>query len=293
MKSVGILSPVIAIAVIITISRDNAQQDPIGPVVPMASSVFHLDSYAINQDSLHQWLLPEYLQEISGLVTVADDRLLTHDDEIGVIYEIDPLAGGIVKAFTLGEEGVLDDFEGIAAADGFLYLVTSTGTLYRFREGVDGESVYFDLFPTPLEQICEVEGLTFDPAQRRLLLACKEMLDEHRFEQVSVYGWSIDDETFSGLIFEIPEEELRQEIDNEHFNPSGMVYRSQTGTLFVIAAKQRLILELTMNGELIAIMHLAKKKHHQVEGITFLSNGLLVLADEGEKHRARLSLYSP
>ena len=261
--------------------------------MPVDSAGFHLDSYAVNQDSLYQWLLPESLREISGLAATSDDRLFTHDDEMGEVYEIDPVAGGIVKIFTLGEQGVWDDFEGIAAADDFLFMVTSTGTLYRFQEGADGQWVQFDRFQTPLDEICEVEGLTFDATHRRLLLACKQMFDDNQPEQVSVFAWSVDEEKLAGALFEIPMEELRQSIGKKHFNPSGIVYRSITGTVFLIAARQRLILEFTLNGELIAIMQLAKKEHHQVEGISFLSNGLLILADEGEKRRARLSLYSP
>lgn len=293
LKSAGILSIAASIAGVIYSWPDSTVQDATGPIVPLESGAFHLDSYAINQESLYQWSLPDSLREISGLATTADDRLFTHDDEMGEIYEIDAVAGGIIKIFTLGEQGVWDDFEGIAAADGFLYLVTSDGTLYRFREGADGERVPFDLFPTPLDEICEVEGLTFDSRHQQLLLACKQMLDESQRDRVSVYGWSIAEERFTGALFEIPEEELRQPTGKKHFNPSGIVYRPITGTLFMIAAKQRLILELTMNGELIAIMHLAKKTHRQVEGISFLSNGLLILADEGEKRQARLSLYSP
>jgi uncharacterized protein YjiK len=262
-----------------------------GPPVP-DEGVFHLDSYAINQDSLYQWFLPERLREISGLATTADDRLFTHDDELGVIYEIDPVAGGIVKIFTLGEV-VRDDFEGIAAAGAFLYLVTSNGTLYRFREGADGESVNFELFQTPLSEICEVEGLTYVPSQQQLLLACKQFLDKDRPRRVSVYAWSVDHERFDGPLFEIPEENLMEVTGTKRFNPSGIVYRSESGTLFLVAARQRIVLESTLNGELIASMRLAKKKHHQVEGITFLSNGLLILADEAKNRRARLSLYAP
>jgi len=290
LKLAGILAVPVIIAVIVNTPPVSTNQDPVG-VVPIENSEFHLDSYAINQDSLYQWVLPKKLREISGLATAEDDRLFTHNDEKGVIYKIDPVSGAIVKIFTLGKQGVRDDFEGIAAVEGFLYLVNSKGTLYRFREGADGENVPFDLFPTPLDIICEVEGLTFEPVHRRLLLACKEMLDES--DRVSVYGWSIDEEKFDGVLFEIPEEALRETTGKKHFNPSGIVYRSVTGTLYMIAAKQRLVLEFTMNGELIAIMHLAKENHRQVEGISFLSNGLLILADEGEKHRARLSLYSP
>ena len=291
-KSAGIIV-VLAVTVIALMLTDDVEREPTGPTVPLDGAGYHLDSYAINQDSLYQWILPDDLREISGLAATADDRLFTHDDELAEIYEIDAVARGIVKIFMLGEQAVWDDFEGIAAADGFLYMVTSKGTLYRFREGMDGQSVPFDLFATPLDEICEVEGLTFDSDRRQLLLACKQMLDRDQPELVSVFAWSIDEERFDGPLFEIPVEGLRQEIDKKHFNPSGIVFRSTTGTLVMIAARQRLILEFTMNGELIAVMHLAKKKHRQVEGISFLSNGLLILADEGEKNRAILSLYSP
>ena len=79
------------------------------------------------------------------------DRLLAHDDERGRVVEIDFPAGSIVKDFELGgpRGRVADDFEGIAAAEGRLYLVTSSGRLYEFAEGADGETVPYNRHTRP------------------------------------------------------------------------------------------------------------------------------------------------
>ena len=62
---------------------------------------------------------------------LAGNRLLAHDDEWGVVVEIGYRDGSVVKAFSLraGRDPVADDFEGIAAAEGHIYLVTSFGTV--------------------------------------------------------------------------------------------------------------------------------------------------------------------
>ena len=55
-----------------------------------------------------------------------------------------------MKEFQLADVGdpVADDFEGIAVAEGRIYLVTSAGRLYECREGADGASVLFQVYAT-------------------------------------------------------------------------------------------------------------------------------------------------
>src|SRR3954462_5238642 len=76
-----------------------------------------------------QWKLPDTLHEISGLAALPDGRLFAHDDEHGVIYEIDPAEGELKKSFALGDPPLRGDFEGIAIADRDFYLMTSDGIL--------------------------------------------------------------------------------------------------------------------------------------------------------------------
>src|SRR5882762_6336402 len=57
-----------------------------------------------------RWNLPKRLNEISGLALSADARLFAHDDERGVIYQIDWRHGRLTKAFSLGDPPPRADF---------------------------------------------------------------------------------------------------------------------------------------------------------------------------------------
>ncbi|PLX31312.1 MAG: hypothetical protein C0600_06030 [Ignavibacteria bacterium] len=63
-----------------------------------------------------QFELPKRLKEISGLAVDDRGRLFAHDDESGIVYQLDPMTGKIVKSFRLGRTLVTEDFEGIAIA---------------------------------------------------------------------------------------------------------------------------------------------------------------------------------
>ena len=76
--------------------------------------------------------------------------------------------------FSFGDPTVHGDFEGIAAVGDRIFLVTSDGVLYAGRPGADGEHVEFVTYATGLGQICEIEGLAYDPSDPSLLLLCKE-----------------------------------------------------------------------------------------------------------------------
>ena len=92
---------------------------------------------------IRRWALPDRLEEISGLSMTQDGRLLAHNDEHSIVYEINPDDGSITKSFQVGDQRkpLVDDFEGIAVSEEQVYLLTSTGRLYAFTEGADGESV--------------------------------------------------------------------------------------------------------------------------------------------------------
>lgn len=94
-----------------------------------------LSEFGVDETARERISLPERLREISGLAMTADGRALAHDDEVGIIYEIDHRQGRVVKEFRLGNDTVRADFEGIAVAGDRIYLVTSDGTIYESPEG--------------------------------------------------------------------------------------------------------------------------------------------------------------
>ena len=135
-----------------------------------------LEDYDLGASEAAPRELPRRLREISGLATTADHRLLAHNDEAGIVFEIDARDGSVVKEFQLADVGdpVAGDFEGIAVAEGRIYLVTSSGRLYEFHEGADDESVLFTAHATGAGRDCEIEGLAYDERARELLLMCKD-----------------------------------------------------------------------------------------------------------------------
>src|SRR5438132_5987369 len=79
---------------------------------------------------LAMWLMPPELHEISGLALTSRGTVLTHDDNVGRVYEIDPKTGILLKAFSLSGNP-RGDFEAIAIAGSDIYLMTSNGRLFR------------------------------------------------------------------------------------------------------------------------------------------------------------------
>jgi hypothetical protein len=110
-------------------------------------------------------MLVQELREASGLAFTADGRLLCHNDEEGIIFEIDYRTGNIRQRFYLGRFLIYrDDLEGIAAKKDTIFMVNSSGKILRFLPGKNEEKVSFKEFKTPLTARNNVEGLAYDPA---------------------------------------------------------------------------------------------------------------------------------
>lgn len=225
--------------------------------------------------------LPNPLREISGLAVTADGRLLGHNDERAVVRQIDPASGAITKSFALGDPVVKGDFEGMAIADtGDFYLITSTGTLYRFREGADGQTVPFTTADTGLADDCEIEGLAFRRAPASLIVACKAMLARSMRKTVAFYSWSLEAGALDPAPWRtFPEDALGRAAGVEKFHPSSVDIDRATGRLVVLAARESAMVELGSDGAILAGRRLGAG-HAQAEGAAILPDGALVIADE-------------
>jgi uncharacterized protein YjiK len=256
------------------------------------STSVHLGSYDLESDPVFRWKLPDVLAEISGLAMTTDGRLLTHNDEVGLVFDVDFEAGAILKKFRLSDvdQTVADDFEGIAVAEGRVYLTTSAGRIYEFREGDDGDRVLYDTYGTGIGRSHEIEGLAYDPRQRALVLVSKNPRTKDGEGQVVVYRWSIDTKRLGDQLT-ITVADFARHLDGDEFQPSGIEVHPASGNYYLVAARQSAIAEITPDGEVLAARHFAKKQHRQTEGITFLKDSTLAVSDEGAGKRARLTLY--
>lgn len=252
-----------------------------------------ISQYEMSDDSVRQWQLPRKLWEISGLALSPDDRLFAVADEVAMVFEIDYDRGGMVKTFAFGDPVIAGDFEGIAWLDGSIFLVTSDGILYSAPEMADGEHVFPTEVDTGLGKVCEIEGLATAPGGEELYVACKGAPKGGNRDYVQIIAWSISGQTLVKNI-EVPSAPINDALHVSHFNPSGIAVDRGTGNLIIVAARQKSLLELTSDGELVAARRLRMPdRHRQPEGIELTSDGRLIIADEGGDRKARLAVYEP
>jgi uncharacterized protein YjiK len=240
----------------------------------------------------HVMDLGKRLKEVSGLATDSKGRLFAHDDERGVVYRLDPMTGSVLSYFILGRTVVTEDFEGLAIAGKYFFLVTSAGDIYMFREGPEGGRVEYRVYSTSLGPRNDVEGLCYDPATESLLLACKGDPGSGYKGKRAVYSFDLVTKQLSPKPrFLLDEKALLKKARGKDVRPSAIERHPKTGNFFVLAAQGETLIELSPEGKVIAQGKLDKKRHDQPEGLTFLPDGAMLISDEGKKH-GTLSRYA-
>jgi hypothetical protein len=229
---------------------------------------------------LTRWLLPPGLAEISGLGLTADQRLLTHNDEVGRVFEVNYRRGVIVKSFWVGDQILRDDFEAIAVAGDRGFLLASTGKLYQFAEGTNGSHVPFTLHDTGLGTECEFEGLAYDSAANALVLACKNVLAAGLKDFVVLYRYSLTDTTASRVVrVTIPLDRVIGTNVWKGFTPSDIEVDPGSGDYVIVASQEKAILRVTPAGEVVWARALPPGQD-MAEGIALTRDSLLILSDE-------------
>jgi len=235
--------------------------------------------------------LPGRLREVSGLTFTSGGALLAHGDEVGRVYRIDPAREAVDRGFQVGPEPLRADFEGIEAVGDRLFLVSSDGRLYEFREVDEGGASPVRITDSGAGAGCEVEGLAHDPEENLLLLACKETLPPA--PEVRVHRLSLDPSVGQPHPLRVPLAALAPYGLGEGFHPSGIAVDPQTGTLVLVSAREEAIVELDKEGRVIFAVRLSPRRHPQPEGIAFGPDGRLYIADEANGRDARITLYGP
>lgn len=257
-------------------------------ITPDDDSASNLIKYDLSSENPKILTLPPELKEISGITITPDGRLYAEQDEMGIIFQVDPGTGSIIKKFSLGKPPIKKDFEDITYANGKFYLLHSKGEIYEFDEGGDGEAVAYKVYKTDLNGSNDIEGMCYDKETNSLLLACKgDNGVENDENDKAVYSFSLDNMTFDPK----PRFLLKKSEIKNYFNPSGIQRDPLTGTFFIIAANGNEIIEVSKDGNIMGKRSLPKKIHVQPEGITFASDGTLFISNEGKGGSGTIVIY--
>jgi uncharacterized protein YjiK len=239
---------------------------------------------------LARWILPQTLNEISGLALSPDGRLFTHPDERGIVSEIDYRRGIVLKQFLLGRRGIQADFEGIAIAGDRMFLLSSNGKLYEFKEGANGASVEFSQHDLELGKECEFEGLGFDQAINSLVLVCKHVGIKDLKDHLVIYRWSLSENPGQRLSrIATPVSALMQQQGWKEFRPTSLDVDPLTGN-YVITTAERALIVANPEGAILET-RLLPDTHDQPEGVAITRDSMIIISDEAVTRPAAITLY--
>lgn len=259
---------------------------------PSDQAAEHVENLnSLSGDSIQVLQLPPGLTEISGLAVASDQTVYAHDDEHGIIYEVDISTGEARSIFALGNPTLSEDFEGIAVHGKWIYLITSDGVLFESPIGAHQERVSYNRYETGIGELCEVEGLAVkseiksDPlADPTFLILCKSPRENYYRDRLTVFKWTFGARMEAPTHFlSIDRDLILTSKEQRRFNPSAIEWVVEDQTMFVISARNRQVLHLNEEGDVLSKHLLDELGHPQSEGLTIMPNGDWIIADEGQE----------
>lgn len=242
-------------------------------------------------DAATQLKLSNSLKEISGLALLNNNEFIAHNDEEGIVYTLKIASLEMSSKLKLGDGNVLKDFEGIAYVKGSIFMVTSDGVIYKFNHSLKSEFVDFKIFKTSLKIENDVEGLCYDEATNSLLLACKNEPGMGNVNSRAIYSFDLQKMILEpNPRFVISLKELMQKYGFKDFMPSGIERNPVNGNFYVLSSNPPSVVELNPLGKILAAFRLNPKVNPQSEGIAFLSDGTMLIADEGKKKSGTITI---
>ena len=231
--------------------------------------------------------LSKELTENSGL-SFYNNSIYTHNDELGIIYEIAPSTGQILNSIDFD---IKDDFEGIEIISNEAILVNSKGKIYS----VNLESKKTKTHKIKFKNKEEIEGICINLFKKdHILLACKAS-DSNKEKYVFNYDL-INKKIDKNPFFKIKLKSLLKYAKSnnlskkriEKFAPSGIAISPQSKEIFITSARGSLLAIFSQDKKLKKIVELNSNILPQPEGICFNLNNQLFISSEGKNDNATL-----
>ncbi|MBI5323722.1 MAG: hypothetical protein HZB41_00295 [Ignavibacteriae bacterium] len=250
-------------------------------------------------------LLPDTLNEISGIAIIDDSIVACIQDEKGIIFIYDIAGNKLIKQFEFQIDG---DYEGIALVDKTIYILRSDGTLLEiinYKSKDCGINLYSTGIPANNN-----EGLCYDEDNNRLLIGCKSNLGKGPDFRNKRAIFSFDLKTkrlsdkpliefdlkyindFANLKnIEFPQKtnkKGRKIKQNIKFRISAICIHPITKKLFLLSAIDYLLFMFDLNGNIEHIEKLNPVIFNKAEGISFIKNGDMLITNEGQNKKPTL-----
>lgn len=272
-----------------------------GLIILLGFLYFGLDRISFNNTGTpsgavtieQSWVLPDELDEVSGMAFLGENKIACIQDEDGIIFIYDLAASRIEKEVEFGDSG---DYEGIAVKGSTAYVLRSDGTIYEVQDFLTAEDPKVREIETRFSTKNNMEGLFFDKRSNGLLLAVKgKDPDSKSYKGIYLYDLEKDrlreapayKLTFEEAVFD----DIRKKNVQNTFYPSEVARNPVTGEILLLDGRRPQLLILDDTGRAKVLHVLNKKDFPQPEGITFSKDGAMYISSEGNPgtiHKVRL-----
>ena len=255
------------------------------------------------------YILPGILQEISGISAIDSSSVACIQDEKGIVFFYDLKSKNIQRQLVFHTNG---DFEGISRVDETLYILRSDGMLFAVENFMSPEFKK-KMISTGIQEK-ENEGLCYDPKNKRLLIASKLnpakssekkeyrviyglALNSGSIKKDSVYNFSVSgiNRFASDLVISNKGKEKKKKKGSAkeiEFRPSAIGIHPVTNKLYVLSGMERMLFVFDIKGNIELIEKLDPELFNMPEGITFLTNGDMLISNEGQNRNPTILRFN-
>ena len=252
-------------------------------------------------------ILPDTLREISGLTDIDSTTVACVQDENGILFIYDIIQNKIAKQYNFHIDG---DYEGITLVGKAMYILRSDGMLFAISD-YEAKDFKLNSYATGIP-VNNNEGLCYDTDNNRLLVACKSKLGkgaEFKDKRV-IYGFDLSTKKLSSepvFSFDIAtikafaqEKKLNLPVRDKKngtepiikFFTSAIAIHPITKKLYLLSAADHMLFIFDMKGNLEHIEQLNSKMFNKAEGITFFSNGDMLITNEAQDKKPTLLRFN-
>lgn len=278
------------------------------PAAFMAVVLLVLSTACSDPDDLSDgsMTLPPSLSELSGMVALDEHTLACVQDELGVVFIVDLQGKEPIRSVSFGNDG---DYEGIAANGDALWVLRSDGTLQELAWDA-GRLVSKHTYKLPFEG--EFEGLCVDTSGEHLLVLPKGPVDGKRREKKRRHILAFHLLLRTGLkqpVMTLKVNDIEAQIEARDLpGPRRTTVKGNRkvdlglrgsellalpgGDLLMLSPKDRLLLRLNSDGDVVATQELDMNLLPQPEAMALMPDGRLLIGSEGPDRPARIAVVA-
>lgn len=252
-------------------------------------------------------ILPDTLREVSGLTDIDLNTVACIQDENGILFIYDIIDNQIKQQYNFNIDG---DYEGITHVGNTIYILRSDGVLFEI-DNYNLPGFKLKQYETDIPANNN-EGLCFDALNNRLLIACKSKHgkgSEYKDKRV-IYAFDLSTKQLSiqpvfnfdvaviktfaqQMQLDLPERKKKKQTEPIiKFFTSAIAIHPFSKKLYLLSATDHLLFIFDMSGKVEHIEQLNPKLFNKAEGITFLTNGDMLITNEAQDKKPTLLRFN-